>query len=839
MELVVNVNNQKLRLATNLKSLVAGSQQFIKLTFNLSEEWDDLLTFAQFIQGENAYSQYLDENNSVYLPHEIQAGTCKVILYGTGSQGEGSQIIATTNYLEFTIDENITVANASSTEISQSLYDQLANQFNTIANLDQSQYGSMIMQQVNQLTSQYLANEEWVGAAIQDGTITKAKLDSNVSATLDKADNSWQRGEDAASGTWDDTYDTNRRKTDIFNYVDGEINSTKNYVDGQIGNITNRTATGSLDLVTQEVNDAKIFRYDYTPQYNTNITGQKNYTTLKDTIQGIYTEALGNAKDYADAKVRESINILIVDELPTTGQARTFYLVPKESGNGYDKWWYVTNSNGVSFWDTFGSTSTVIISSLNDVESPSEDVDYIVETDSGYLYYKYIDDNWEMIAGSSAEVIFPSYTINYKDYGLPTANDYVASEHNGKRYLNLTDFKVYLSDGTDWNLVETLAIASELTDYYLNDGSGTYVHYRYINNRYEAIGVASTEMEALVSNTVTPIANRLSTAEGNISTMQTTLNNLSNMVKDVTISNNVLTITYNDDSTTTLTISTGIKIGAVRYNEREDNYMRFYDNNDTELEDLACYIPSGGGGSSTTSGTAYITRVTDSSVQTIYGDNCNISYKFTAVDSSNELVGNGVGTLYINNVAVETGFDVYNGLIDGSIVNTIDVSKYLVVGSNTVKISISVNTGGETNTVTTKTWSVNAINMYLDWKYTDSQINTSAVTDYYTPFGALPKTIYTFIDVEPVGFNPIIVDELPPTSDEDFDATGNYFVYDGTNYTHYVWDNTNNEFINGTGTMLDVTTTTRSGVQQALTIPMQSHGSWGRVYRNQDHAHSC
>ena len=56
MELLVNVNNQKLRLATNLKSLVAGSQQFIKLTFNLSEEWDDLLTFAQFIQGENAYS---------------------------------------------------------------------------------------------------------------------------------------------------------------------------------------------------------------------------------------------------------------------------------------------------------------------------------------------------------------------------------------------------------------------------------------------------------------------------------------------------------------------------------------------------------------------------------------------------------------------------------------------------------------------------------------------------------------------------------------------------------------------------------------------------------------
>ena len=60
MELLVNVNNQKLRLATNLKSLVAGSQKFIKFTFNLSEEWDDLLPFAQFIQNGCTYNEYLD-----------------------------------------------------------------------------------------------------------------------------------------------------------------------------------------------------------------------------------------------------------------------------------------------------------------------------------------------------------------------------------------------------------------------------------------------------------------------------------------------------------------------------------------------------------------------------------------------------------------------------------------------------------------------------------------------------------------------------------------------------------------------------------------------------------
>lgn len=811
MELLVNVVNQKLKLATNLKSFVAGTQQFIKLTFNLSDEWDNLLTFAQFIQGENVYSQYLDENNSVYLPHEIQAGTCKVILYGTGSQGEGSQIIATTNYLEFNIDENIVVADASSTEISQSLYDQLVNQFNRIADLSESDYSDLIVEQVGEIMAGYLRDGSIAAATIQDGSIARSKVNTAFESTLAKADNSWQRGTNAASGAWDDTYDTLGRHQDIFNFAMSQAAVIYNGQDGH------------LDVLRGQVDAARYLNPNVNPNYTVSGTNIIQFSTLADAISGVYKLS----KDYTNSALvaYSPFFVTIVNELPQVGNPRTFYLIPKESGNGYDKWWYITNDSGVSFWDNFGSTSTVIISSLNDVESPSEDIDYIVETDSGYLYYKYIDGNWEMIAGSSAEIISPSYTIDYKGYGLPTTNDYTASDHNGKRYLNLTDFKVYLSNGTEWSLVETLAVASELTDYYLNDGSGTYVHYRYINNRYDAIGVSSAEMEALIANTVTPITNRLTTAEGSISTMQTTLNNLSNMVKDVTISDNTLTITYNDNSTTTLEIDTGIDIGAVRYNERDDYYLRFYDSNDNELEDLACYIQGGGGSGSTNAGTAYIARVTDSSVQTIYGDSCNISYKFTAVDASNELVGNGVGTLYVNNVAVETGFDVYNGLSDGNVVNTIDVSDYLVVGSNTVKISVSVDTGGESNTVATKTWSVNAINMYFTWNYADNQINTAAVTDYYTPYGALSKTIYTFIDVNPMSFNPVIVEALPDSSNEDFDESANYFLFDGTDYTHYVWDSNNNQYVSGVGEMLDVTTTTRSGVQQALTIPMQTHGS--------------
>lgn len=132
MELLVNVNNQKLRLATNLKSLVAGSQQFIKFTFNLSDEWDDLLPFAQFIQDNSTYNSYLDTNNSVYLPPEIHAGRCQVTLYGTNGR-----VVSTTNRLELNIAENNIVVDANSIDITPTLYEQLVDKFNKLSKWQQ------------------------------------------------------------------------------------------------------------------------------------------------------------------------------------------------------------------------------------------------------------------------------------------------------------------------------------------------------------------------------------------------------------------------------------------------------------------------------------------------------------------------------------------------------------------------------------------------------------------------------------------------------------------------------------------------------------------------------
>lgn len=122
MNILVNVINQKLKIKANTKRLVSGTQKFIRFEFSLDDAWDDLLVFAQFIQNGKAYNDYLDENNSVYLPPEIKDGKFNVLLYGSGSN-----TIATTNYLTFEVDKNILVSDAQSTEITESLYNKLVN----------------------------------------------------------------------------------------------------------------------------------------------------------------------------------------------------------------------------------------------------------------------------------------------------------------------------------------------------------------------------------------------------------------------------------------------------------------------------------------------------------------------------------------------------------------------------------------------------------------------------------------------------------------------------------------------------------------------------------------
>ena len=56
MDILINVESQRLKVTSNIRSFIAGSREFIRFVFDLDEGWDGLTIFAQFIQDGTAYN---------------------------------------------------------------------------------------------------------------------------------------------------------------------------------------------------------------------------------------------------------------------------------------------------------------------------------------------------------------------------------------------------------------------------------------------------------------------------------------------------------------------------------------------------------------------------------------------------------------------------------------------------------------------------------------------------------------------------------------------------------------------------------------------------------------
>lgn len=154
------------------------------------------------------------------------------------------------------------------------------------------------------------------------------------------------------------------------------------------------------------------------------LTDTLKYSKLGDALRGAVTLS----RSYAQALLADykAFTIEIVDELPAAGASQTFYLIPKDSGNGYDKYWYITDKQGNKTWDVFGGSSTVVVDELPEVGEV--DVDYILNSSSGYLYYKYIDGYWQIIAGSLAYI---STTLPDVANGSEFTDYYIVNQDDG------------------------------------------------------------------------------------------------------------------------------------------------------------------------------------------------------------------------------------------------------------------------------------------------------------------------------------------------------------------------------------------------------------------------
>lgn len=119
--MIIKVNGQHMTVDERLRP-VSDSQEFVKFKFEFSDEWADLLKFAQFKQGTESYNVYLDDSLECYLPSEITSGTCTLSVAGSKDD-----IFATTDGIVFDVRKTRLVQDGKSTEITLTLYEQLVN----------------------------------------------------------------------------------------------------------------------------------------------------------------------------------------------------------------------------------------------------------------------------------------------------------------------------------------------------------------------------------------------------------------------------------------------------------------------------------------------------------------------------------------------------------------------------------------------------------------------------------------------------------------------------------------------------------------------------------------
>lgn len=705
MSILINVVNQKMYMSSTMEGLVAGSQQFVKFQFNLTDEWDGLLTFAQFRQSGKAYNQYLDEDNCVYLPPEIGVGTCTLMLYGSHDT-----TIGTTNYLTLHIDENILISDADSTEISESLYNQLVTKINAITSwndqgiadieaaqkdlqiqinrkaaqsdliseisrakaaetananaialkADQSQVDDLQIQ-VNELAnneviaeliekavveemSDYLASGQLANLTIQDGSISRAKVDADFESTLSKAETSMQPN----------VYDTQNLQVDVYSYAQGRADMVQY----------------NLDEVKNEIADAYV------------LTDTLKYQKLGDALRG----SVALSRSYMQALLAEynAFTIEIVDELPTAGSSQTFYLIPKDSGNGYDKYWYITDEVGNKTWDVFGGSSTLVVESLPEVGEP--DVDYILKTTSGYLYYKYIEGYWEIIAGSLAYV---GSALPAKDKG------------------------------------------SEFTDYYIvNQDSGAYTHYRFINGEFRVIGGDSytkdqiNEMISAYQESIDKNAQNITANTTNIQSLSSTVTQLQQEMKNLDVEGYTYYATYGR-----ATLLTG---------DEADNVFTLWECKDDKEEVKSQFVIAGGGGGGGTSSTTnlVVERITSSPIIATPTDKVEIKINYSSTDSDGELI-DGAYTWKLGSSTIMTG-----ALVQGE--NTFDMTEYVSVGTQKFTLTV-VDEGGSVNV---KSWTVQIVDVRLESAFSDKITYPAgkSVNFTYTPYGSVSKTVHFILD---------------------------------------------------------------------------------------------
>ena len=267
-----------------------------------------------------------------------------------------------------------------------------------------------------------------------------------------------------------------------------------------------------------------------------------------------------------------------------------------------------------------------------------------------------------------------------------------------------------------------------------------------ISNRIGPLETAKTEIEKNVNaNTaaVSEIKTTISNIEKKVESATTKSDEAKNAV-DILKQNMTSYDTQFEGINTDIT-DVKAAIEEIKKNPAAAEYDVTYENSiftflkDGEIQ--KSFKIEGGGGSSSDTTTITIERITNADAIFLLGSKAIIEYSFSSVDNTGDTTGAGTAVWKVGNTIVAT-----NTAAQGN--NSFDITEYLNVGANTIRLTITDSFG----TLATKTWTVTIVEFKLESTFDDTLLYTNTdVVFRYTPYGNVNKTLHFILDGEDLG----------------------------------------------------------------------------------------
>ena len=208
--------------------------------------------------------------------------------------------------------------------------------------------------------------------------------------------------------------------------------------------------------------------------------------------------------------------------------------------------------------------------------------------------------------------------------------------------------------------------------------------------------------------------------------------------------NNVADMQSTVDSLNTAVGQIQGKLDDIGKNAGHEYDITYEDSKLTLMEDgtpkTQVTIVGGGGGGPAAGSTITIERIGESAITAVAGDPVVVKFRFTSVDSAGDDTGNATGTWYVGNTKVAT-----QTIMQGE--NSFDITKYLHSGENQIRLTVV----DSMDTTSSKKWSANVVDFYLESTFDDSLFYSGEVTVRYTPYGSVEKKIDFALDGKSIG----------------------------------------------------------------------------------------